>query len=199
MDVKFDQGRPAWQRIIGRATRIFGAQYYDMLQGHRNLQEPIVSTPNGGTWQARIATVEDLEKITKPNEVDSLARFKCYFQLGSTCHVAYHDKKILGSLWVNRESMEFLGVPISTLQHEQCFVHSVLVDPDARRQGVFRFLFRYLCNELRDDGYQSIGCLVDRANFASVQAFSSEGMRFESAPIIKLPGAKYIHLFRARK
>ena len=176
-----------------------GAQYYDMLHGQRNLQETIVSAPNAGTWQARIATADDLEKITKPNEDGSLALFKCSVQLGSTCHVACHHEKILGSLWVNRESMEFLGVALSMLRPDQCFMHSVLVDPDARRQGVFRFLFRHLCNELRDEGYQSIGCLVDRANLGSVRAFSEEGMRFRSAPIIKLPRAKHIHLFRVRK
>ena len=197
MDATTYQKRPAWQTMAGRIARMFGSQYYDLFHGEKNLLSSNPPVDKAFPLQARMAEPADLEKITRAKKGDFLAPFDRYVAMGSTCYVACHDDEIVGFLWINRQSMEFLGMQLARLPPGHCFVHSVLVFPDARRKGVFQFLFRTVCDELCEDGYQSICCLVDRANIASIQAFSSEGTRFRLAPLLRLPGIRPIHFYRA--
>ena len=186
------QRRPAWQTMAGRLSRMFGAGYYDLFYGKKSLLSLTAPVHAGLALEIRMAEPGDLEEITRRQEGYSSALFDQYTTLGSDCYVAHHGGELQGFLWINRQSMQFLGMKLPQLPLGHCFVHSVFVFPAARRKGVFQFLFRTVCDELSKDGYQSICCLIDRMNFVSIQAFGNEGTRFRLAPILKLPGIRPI-------
>jgi len=76
-------------------------------------------------------------------------------------------------------------------------MHNVLVFPEYRRSRVFQYLFREVCYEMHKAGYLSITCLVDKANYPSMQAFKHEGFEFHNAAVLRLPWIGPINFCRA--
>jgi GNAT superfamily N-acetyltransferase len=191
------RSRPGLQAAAGRIARSFGIRFYDLYFGEgelRALPEPV--DPSLAVTVCE-ATPEDLNRMICRTGGAIRAQVEHNLAIRSTCYVAEHEDTVVGYLWVNRETIDLVGMHVAALTQGSSFVHTVFVFPKQRRKGIFQFLFLTACQGLKEAGCASVACLVDKANRQSLEAFRQAGIRFRSAAVLKLPGIRPLFFCRA--
>lgn len=174
--------------LLSRALAACGFAVYDMVLG----QGPLASEPQlvGPMTQVvvRAAEPSDLADLGRCEGPGAMERFAVSERLGSRCVVAVHDTTVVGYAWFNTTFVEFLGEALGRLPAGTMFIHNVFVSPEHRGKKVLQQLLAGVWQRGRAAGLHTAACVVDRANAPALMAFRRVGMRFRTAPILKLPG-----------
>ncbi len=87
--------------------------------------------------------------------------------------VSEHDGKVVGSLLVTLEWSDWRAKIIYWIQ-------SLYVEPQFRRQGIFKSMYIYLKNEIaKRDDVAGIRLYVDKSNLAAQKVYHALGMNGE--------------------
>ena len=174
--------------LLSRALASCGFALYDMVLG----QGPLASEPQLVGPMApvvvRAAEPSDLEDLGRREGPGAMERYAVNEGLGSRCVVAVHGTTLVGYAWLNTTFVEFLGEELSRLPAGTMFIHNVFVFPEHRGKKVLQQLLAGVWQRGRAAGLHTAACVVDRANAPALAAFRRVGMRFRTAPIVKLPG-----------
>jgi GNAT superfamily N-acetyltransferase len=174
--------------FLSRALASCGFALYDMVLGQGSLApEPQLVGPMAPVV-VRVAEPSDLEDLGRRKGPGAMKRFDVNEGLGSRCVVAVHGATLVGYAWLNTAFVAFLGEAMSRLPAGTLFIHDVFVFPEHRGKKVSEQLLTGVWQRGRAAGLHTAACLVDRANAPALAAFRRVGMRFRTAPIVKLPG-----------
>ena len=196
---EFQQQRPAWHGFAGRLAGLFGIRFYDMYYAHRALSSSTDSPDLPIAAQVRLATAKDLDAIVSRQGTSMRAGFTHCQDIGSTCYVGLEGASIAGYLWVNRQVVEMAGMHLARLPPGHAFSHGAYVFPEYRNRKFYQALRATVCNEMRNAGCHFMACLVDKAQAPSIHVLSREGMNFQHAAVLKLPGFRPIVMCNALK
>ena len=192
MQDRTGMNRPAWKVVAGRTARLFGIRFFDLYYGQRDLSakaEPVVPSL---AVEIRLAAKGDLQRIPRPVGIERQMEFDRNRAFGSSCYIAVHEGKVAGYLWVNKKIINMEGMDLANLPAKHAFTHNAYVFREYRNRKIYQFLRRAICHEMYQSGCRVISCLVDKANTRSIEILRQEGIEFQNAGVLKLPGFKPI-------
>ena len=184
--------RPVWQVVAGSTARFFGIRFFDMYFGQRDLSQPTEPVASPLPVEIRLATGDDLDRISRRSDGTTRIAFDHNLAIGSICHIAVHEGSVTGYLWVNQNVVEMAGMHLAQLSARQAFTHSAFVFPAYRGNMIYQRLRQAVCSELYESGCLSVVCLVDKANIRTIEVLKREGVVFHKSGVLKIPGIKPI-------
>lgn len=120
----------------------------------------------------RLAIKKDIEAMDKENyDYDNNAKQYSIDRLakGDRCILALHNNKIIGYLWVMRDTMELLQSKYISLSKNRAFVYKGFVLKEFRGKKVHAVMTEYLIDILKKDGKRFVVGAIDTDNKASLK------------------------------
>ncbi|MFC1883297.1 GNAT family N-acetyltransferase [Thermodesulfobacteriota bacterium] len=191
--------KPVTQVIASRMVGFFGVRFFNLLYGQKDLLSHTESNSLTDYTHVRLANREDLDKIVALMGKEIKKRFERNLALESVCYVAECEGAIAGYLWTNRDVMSLLGMCLRELSENKIFLHDVFVFPEQRRKKIFHDLLHFIYNDMKNEGFHIVSCLVGKDNGPSITGFKKIGVKFGKAPVLKLPGIRPFVLGRLPK
>jgi hypothetical protein len=145
---------------------------------HRDIGKPIVEIQMKGSFQIRIAKIEDLhlfEDMSKKVYID-MESFTNRFKSGQTCYIALDKNKIIYFVWISS-----VDVPKTVTSHfiklkplDVCMYHALCL-PEYRGKRIHSSIMSIRLKDLRkksiDKSY--VDCRVN--NTSQIKTFSKHG------------------------
>jgi GNAT superfamily N-acetyltransferase len=109
---------------------------------------------------------------------------------GHRAAIALCDQRLVGYVWFAKD--RYFEAELLTefrLPTDAIWLHTARVEPQCRRQGIYKRLLQFACSSLREEGVSRIQLSVERLNRRSVAAHESAGAnRIGSCLIFRLLG-----------
>jgi len=174
--------------LLSRAFAAHGSAPHDMVLDEGALK--LETQPIGIRTRVVVRATEplDLEEVGRREGGTATERSSVNQRLGSRCVVSVHANAVVGNAWANATFSQFLGEALGHLPPGTLFIHRGFVFPKHRGKEVVLQLLARFWQRGRAAGLHTALRVVDRANAPALAAVRRMGVRFRSAPILKLPG-----------
>ena len=130
----------------------------------------------------------DLEEVGRREGRTATERSSVNQRPGSRCVVSLHENAAVGNARANTTFSQFLREALGHLPPGTLSIHNGLVFPKHRGKEVVPQPLARFWQRGRAAGLHTALRVVDRANAPALAAVRRMGVRFRSAPILKLPG-----------